>query len=144
MESPQERGPERDTKQKEACDLVCENAKKIFEDSEKIVEEEKNFSPTDEFSTKRYSIDNAFDYSVALAQRERQESEKLLESVKEKNEYYEEKITNKLKTFLKKEETLLRALAEMESNFPELASLIKTQKPYLEDKIKEMEKKMNT
>ena len=142
MEKLPEKGSEKEKKEREACLRVCEAAEGVFKESERKVKEEKNFSPIDKGSTKRYSIESTYDYMVALTQRERQESETLLESVKEKNEYYEEKVAGKLKTFLKKEETLIRALAEMETHFPELALLIKTQKPYLKQKINDTEKNM--
>lgn len=142
MEKPPEEGSEKEKKEREACLFVCEAAESVFRESERKVKEEKNFSPIDKKCSKRYLIENTSDYMVALAQRERQESERLFESVKEKNEYYEEKIAGKLKTFLKKEEVLIRALAEMESLFPELALFIKSQKPYLKQKMKDAEKGM--
>ncbi len=141
MERSPDKPSEKERKEKDACLRVLESAKEIFKEAERQAEAEKNFSPADKGSTKRYPVDSAFDYMVAVAQRERQEGESLLESTREKGDYYEEKMMSKLKVFLRKEETFLRALAEMESQFPEIASFLKTQKPYLQDKISNMEKK---
>lgn len=135
MERPPESRSEKERKEREACVRVIESAKRIFVEAGAEAKREGNFSPAEKGSTKRYPIDSASDYMVAVSQRERLKAEDLLESVKEKGDYYEEKVTAKLKVFLRKEEDLLRSFAELESHFPELASLIRTQKSYLREKI---------
>ncbi|MFP4539455.1 MAG: hypothetical protein ACLFNN_00780 [Candidatus Paceibacterota bacterium] len=131
---------EKERKEKEACARISEQASYLFKEAEEKAKKDNDFSPSDRKSGKRYSVENASDYMVAVSQRERAESEKFLESVREKDNYYEEKVASKLKVFLRKEETLLRALAELQTQFPELASLIKAQKPYLHEKLKNSEK----
>lgn len=140
IENSPEGKSEKEQKEKEACIFISEKAEPLFKEAKESLNKDNDFSPVDKGSSKRYSIENPSDYMVALAQRERQESENFLDQIKHKNEYYEEKVANKLKVFLKKEETMLRALAEIETQFPELSQLIKVQKPYLQEKINNSEK----
>ncbi len=145
--SPLERTPEgsseKNEKEREACLRVCEMAREIFEEAETKAKKERNFSPSDRRSSKRYSIENPADYMVAVSQRERMEGDRLLESVRENGQYYEEKAAGKLRTFLRKEEAFFRAFAELETRYPDLASFIKAQKPYLGDKIKDADLNWN-
>ncbi|MGM0482386.1 MAG: hypothetical protein ACQEP6_00775 [Patescibacteria group bacterium] len=140
MERPPENISEKEKKEKEACSRICELVEELFKNAEEETAKEGDFSPPSKVATKRYAIKNAPDYMVAVAQRERIKGEELLESVREEDNYYEEKVASKLKVFLRKEESLLRSLAEIQSHFPELASLLMAQKPYLKEKGQEAEK----
>ena len=137
--NPMERQPdsrsEKERKEREACLSVCESAKRLFEEAGEEAKREGDFSPAEKGSTKKYPVKSVPDYIVAVSQRERSRAEDMLESLREKDNYYEEKVAAKLKVFLRKEESFLRSLAELEAHFPEMASLIRAQKPYLQEKI---------
>lgn len=139
-EKPPENISEKERKEKEATSRFCEYAGVIFVKAREGAKTEKFFTPFGRESSKRYHVSNSSDHMVAVSQREREEAEKLLESIREKDDYYEEKIASKLKVFLKKEEVFLRAFAEMETQFPEMAILLRTEKPYLRSKMDIMEK----
>ena len=146
MEKPSspERSPEgrsnKQEKEQEACGRVCREAGALFERAEERARSERYCTPADRKSTKRFPVESAADHMVAVSQREHEEVERFLESVRERGQYYEEKAASKLKRFLKREEDLLRSLAEIETHYPALAELLKERKPYLKKKMQDADR----
>lgn len=86
---------------------------------------------------KKFPITNAVDYMVALIQREREEMDRYLEQIREEDHYHKEKVAAKTRDFLEKEELMLRSLADIASDHPELLEVLQSQKPYLKKRLED-------
>ncbi|MDZ4284959.1 MAG: hypothetical protein U1A28_03990, partial [Patescibacteria group bacterium] len=71
------------------------------------------------------------DFLIARAESERSEMQTLLDTSRRDGDYWREKATAKLATFLGLEVQFLSRLAELESDYPELAAAIEERKRYL-------------
>ena len=86
---------------------------------------------------KSYQIKTELDFLLARVEREREEMETLLATVRRDDDYWKEKAAAKLRAFLDLEAQFLSRLAELESDYPALAAALEERKPYLTALLRE-------
>ena len=77
---------------------------------------------------------------VAQAQLETDIAKDVVESMRSKNSYHEEKIALKMLDFYKEEEKVITLYAEAKTNYPLLAELMENKRPYLREFLAEAKK----
>jgi len=87
-------------------------------------------------------IQNELDYLVSEAQVETDIAKGILERIRKKGDYYEEKLALKMVAFYQWEERLLTLYAEAKTHFPMLAGLMENKRPYLKEQLTEAKKLM--
>ncbi len=80
---------------------------------------------------KSYPIKSELDFLVARAVAERAEMETLLAGIRSEGDYWRERAAAKLAAFLDLEAEFLSRLAELKSDYPELAAALEDRKRYL-------------
>ena len=86
---------------------------------------------------KSYPIKTELDFLLARAEQEREEMETLLDTLRRDGDYWKEKAAAKLRAFLDLEAQFLSRLAELKSDYPELASALEERKPHLAALLRE-------
>ena len=89
---------------------------------------------------KQNPIKDEIDYLIAQAQTETDIAKEIVESIREKNDYYQEKLALKMLEFYKEEEKVVSLYAEAKKNYPLLAELMENKRPYLKDILAEAKK----
>jgi len=74
---------------------------------------------------------------IAQAQTETDIAKEIVESIRQKNDYYEEKLALKMLEFFKEEEKVISLYAEAKKNYPLLAELMENKRPYLKEMLVE-------
>ena len=85
-------------------------------------------------------IQDEIDFMIAQAQTETDIAKEIVESIRTKNNYYEEKLALKMLEFYKEEEKVISHYAEAKKNYPLLAELMENKRPYLKDLLMEAKK----
>ena len=74
---------------------------------------------------------------IAQAQVETDVAKEIVETMRQKNSYYEEKLALKMLEFFKEEEKVVSLYAEAKKNYPLLAELMENKRPYLKEMLAE-------
>jgi len=82
-------------------------------------------------------IKDEIDFLIAQAQVETDVAKEIVETMREKNSYYEEKLALKMLEFFKEEEKVISLYAEAKKNYPLLAELMENKRPYLKEMLVE-------
>src|SRR3989344_2409336 len=82
-------------------------------------------------------IKDEVDFLIAQAQTETDIAKEIVESIRQKNDYYEEKLALKMLEFFKEEEKVISLYAEAKKNYPLLAELMENKRPYLKEMLAE-------
>jgi len=82
-------------------------------------------------------IKDEVDFLIAQAQTETDIAKEIVESIRQKNDYYEEKLALKMLEFFKEEEKVISLYAEAKKNYPLLAELMENKRPYLKEMLVE-------
>ena len=82
-------------------------------------------------------IKDEVDFLIAQAQTETDIAKETVESIRQKNDYYEEKLALKMLEFFKEEEKVISLYAEAKKNYPLLAELMENKRPYLKEMLVE-------
>lgn len=85
-------------------------------------------------------IKDEIDYLIAQAQTETDIAKEIVESIRKKNDYYQEKLALKMLEFYKQEEKVTSLYAEAKKNYPLLAELMENKRPYLKEMLAEAKK----
>jgi len=85
----------------------------------------------------KYPIKDEIDFLIAQAQVETDVAKEIVETMREKNSYYEEKLALKMLEFFKEEEKVISLYAEAKKNYPLLAELMENKRPYLKEMLAE-------
>ena len=85
----------------------------------------------------KYPIKDEIDFLIAQAQVETDVAKEIVETMRQKNSYYEEKLALKMLEFFKEEEKVVSLYAEAKKNYPLLAELMENKRPYLKEMLAE-------
>lgn len=89
---------------------------------------------------RKRDINNEIDFMVAQAETETDIAREIVENIRVKGEYYEEKLALKMLDFFEQEERVIALYAEAKQNYPLLAELMENKRPYLKDLLVEAKK----
>jgi hypothetical protein len=85
-------------------------------------------------------IKDEIDFMIAQAQAETDIAREIVENLRLRNSYYEEKLALKMLEFYVQEERVISLYAEAKKNYPLLATLMENKRPYLKDLLEESKK----
>lgn len=88
----------------------------------------------------KHPIKDNIDFLIVQSQTETNIAKEIVEDIRKKGDYYEEKLALKMLEFFKTEERLISLYVEAKRNYPILAKLMENKKPYLLEMLGEAKK----
>ena len=82
-------------------------------------------------------IKDEIDFLIAQTQSETDIAKEIVENIRKRGDYHNEKLSLKMLEFYKCEEKLISLYAEAKKNYPLLVELMENKRPYLKDILEE-------